>query len=62
MVKYDAKTSQALLTVQFDDFFPDPHGLAMKDGVLYACDAGIHPGWDDDISTAHGYICRVEIS
>jgi len=30
--------------------------------VLYTCDAGIHPGWDDDISPAHGYICRIEIA
>ena len=61
LIKYDAATARPLEIVEFAEFFPDPHGLATKDGVLYTCDAGIHPGWDDDISTAHGYICRVEI-
>ena len=33
---------------------PDPHGLAMLDGKLYFCDAGIHPGWDSDKSPHTG--------
>jgi hypothetical protein len=61
LIKYDAATARPLEIVEFAEFFPDPHGLAIKDGVLYTCDAGIHPGWEDDVSTAHGYICRVEI-
>ena len=35
------------------DFVPnscDPHGLAMFDGKLIGCDAGIHPGWPNNDS------------
>jgi hypothetical protein len=48
--------------VEFDDIYPDPHGLAAKDGVLYTCDAGMHPGWKDYTSTASGYICRIDMA
>lgn len=61
LIKYDAETGRALEAVQFADLYPEPHGLAMKDGVMYTCDAGIHPGWPDNHSTASGYICRMEI-
>jgi hypothetical protein len=61
LIKYDVATALPLEIVEFDERYPDPHGLAIKDGVLYTCDAGIHPGWEDDISTAHGYVCRIEI-
>ena len=61
LVKYDAATGRTLETVQFPELYPDPHGLAMKDGVMYTCDAGIHPGWPDNQSTAAGYICRVDM-
>ncbi len=61
LIKYDVASARPLEIVEFDERYPDPHGLAMKDGVLYTCDAGIHPGWEDDISTAHGYVCRIEI-
>jgi hypothetical protein len=60
--KYDATTARLLETVLFDELYPDPHGLAIKDGTMYTCDAGIHPGWQDDVSTAHGYVCRIDIS
>jgi hypothetical protein len=62
LIKYEAATGRTLETVRFDERFPDPHGLALKDGVLYTCDAGIHPGWADEISTATGYVCRIEIT
>lgn len=61
LIKYDAATGRVLETVQFDEAYPDPHGLAFKDGVMYTCDAGIHPGWQENVSPTHGYICRVEI-
>jgi sugar lactone lactonase YvrE len=61
LIRYEAATGRPLETVQFPERFPDPHGLAVKDGVLYTCDAGIHPGWRDEISTATGYVCRIEL-
>jgi hypothetical protein len=59
--KYDASTGRLLETVVFNELYPDPHGLAIKDGVMYTCDAGIHPGWEENVSSAHGYVCRVDI-
>jgi sugar lactone lactonase YvrE len=61
LIRFDAATGRPMETVEFDELYPDPHGLAMKDGVLYTCDAGLHPGWQDDISTAHGYVCRIDL-
>ena len=46
IVKMDAKTGATLEIIQLAAGDPDPHGLAMHDGHLYFCDAGIHPGWD----------------
>ena len=61
LIKYEAATGKPLETVQFDELYPDPHGLALREGTLYTCDAGIHPGWPDNKSPASGYICRIEI-
>jgi hypothetical protein len=62
LIKYDGTTGRPLQIVEFDDIYPDPHGLAVKDGVLYTCDAGMHPGWKDYTSTASGYICRIDLA
>ena len=45
------------------DFVPnssDPHGLAMHDGALISCDAGIHPGWPNNDSPTSGWIFRID--
>ena len=34
----------------------------MHEGVLYSCDAGIHPGWSDDQTASRGYVFRVDLS
>jgi hypothetical protein len=62
LVHYDASNGKVIETVEFAERYPDPHGLAIKNGVLYTSDAGLHPGWPDLISPASGYICRIEIS
>ena len=59
--KYDAESGRLLETVQFAPTDPDPHGLAWHDGALYSCDAGIHPGWDDNKSPTHSYIFRIDL-
>jgi sugar lactone lactonase YvrE len=59
--RYDAATGQLLETVRFDESDADPHGLAIHDGALYSCDAGIHPGWAENKSPAHGYIFRIDL-
>ena len=59
-IQYDAATGRTLSTVQFEKGMSDPHGLAWYNGALYSSDAGIHPGWPDDISPTHGYIFRID--
>jgi len=61
IVKMDVKTGATLEIVQIAAGDPDPHGLAMVNGKLYFCDAGIHPGWDRDKSPHTGWICRVDL-
>ena len=61
LVKIDAKTGATVETIQLNAGDPDPHGLAMVNGKLYFCDAGIHPGWDRDKSPSTGWICRVDV-
>jgi hypothetical protein len=60
MAKYDAATGKLLETVSFDSPDFDPHGLTIKDGVMYTCDAAIHPGWKDGTSKGSGYVGRIE--
>jgi hypothetical protein len=38
----------------------DPHGLAMHEGKLISCDAGIHPGWSDNESPSAGWIFQID--
>jgi len=60
LIQYDAATGRTLSTAAFDKTMSDPHGLAWYNGVLYSSDAGIHPGWEDDVSPTHGYIFRID--
>jgi len=50
-----------LETAQFAETDSDPHGLAWHNGVLYSCDAGIHPGWPENKSPTHGSIFRIDL-
>jgi hypothetical protein len=59
--KYDGKTGQLLMTVDFAPGSCDPHGLDWHDGKLVSCDAGIHPGWKGLESPHSGYIFSIEI-
>jgi hypothetical protein len=61
LIQYDAQTGRTLSTAQFAKTDSDPHGLAWHNGVLYSCDAGIHPGWPDDISPTHGYVFTIDL-
>ncbi len=61
IVKMDAKTGATLEIIQLQAGDPDPHGIALHEGHLYFCDAGIHPGWDRDKSPSTGWVCRVDV-
>lgn len=61
LVKYDAATGRVLETAEFVPGSSDPHGLAMHDGALISCDAGIHPGWPNYDSPTTGWIFRIDL-
>jgi hypothetical protein len=61
LIKYEVETGRTLEVARFGEMDPDPHGLAWHDGVLYSCDAGIHPGWPENKSPTHGYIFRIDL-
>jgi hypothetical protein len=60
LVKYEAATGRVLETAEFEPGSSDPHGLAMHDGALISCDAGIHPGWPVNDSPTSGWIFRID--
>ena len=59
--KYDGKTGQLLMTVDFAPGSSDPHGLVFHNGRLVSCDAGLHPGWTGTESPTAGAIFSIEI-
>lgn len=60
--KYDATSGRLLEIVDFAPDSADPHGLAMHNGKLLSCDAGIHPGWPNFDSPDSGYIFEIGIA
>ena len=62
LVRYEAATGRVLETVDFEPNSADPHGLAMHDGALLSCDAGIHPGWQVNDSPTSEWIFRIDIA
>jgi len=59
--KYNGKTGQLVMVVDFEPGQCDPHGLVWHDGHLVSCDAGIHPGWKANESPTSGYIFRIDL-
>ena len=60
LVKYDAETGRVVEMAEFLPGSCDPHGLAMHDGALISCDAGIHPRWPNNDSPTSGWIFRID--
>jgi hypothetical protein len=61
LVKYDAATGQLLETAEFVEGSADPHGLAMHNGSLISCDAGVGPpGFELSHSPNSGYIFQID--
>jgi hypothetical protein len=58
--KYHAETGKLLETVDFVPGSADPHGLAVHNGTLISCDAGIHPDWPNYDSPTHGTVFAIE--
>src|SRR5579863_721393 len=61
LVRYEAATGKVLETADFAPGSCDPHGLAMHDGSLISCDAGIHPGWPPNDSPSTGWIFKIDL-
>ena len=59
-IRYDAATGRVLETADFEPASCDPHGLAMHEGALISCDAGIHPGWPVNDSPTAGWIFHID--
>jgi hypothetical protein len=60
--KYDATSGKLLEIVDFAPGSSDPHGLAVHDGKLISCDAGIHPGWPNNDSPTSGYVFEIDLA
>jgi streptogramin lyase len=58
--KYNAETGELLESVEFVSGSADPHGLEIYDGVMYTCDAGIHPNWPTNDSPHAGFVLRID--
>ena len=61
LVRYDAATGKVQETVEFVPNSCDPHGLAMHEGKLIGCDAGIHPNWPNNESPTAGWIFQIDL-
>ena len=61
LMKYDARTGVLLETAEFIDGTADPHGLAMRNGKLISCDAGVGPpGFERTGSPNAGWIFQID--
>jgi len=56
--KLDAKTGKILEILKLAPQDPDPHGLALHEGNLYYCDAGLTA---TTAGGAAGYVCRIDL-
>ena len=56
--KLDAETGKILEIQKISPQDPDPHGLALHNGNLYYCDAGLTA---TSAGSAAGYICRIDL-
>ena len=60
LMKYDAQTGALLETAEFLDGTADAHGLAMHNGKLISCDAGVGPpGFEGTGSPSAGYVFEI---
>jgi hypothetical protein len=60
LMKYSATTGQLLETAEFEDGTADAHGLAMHNGKLISCDAGVGPpGFEGTGSPSAGYVFEI---
>ena len=63
LMKYDAQTGQLLETAEFLEGTADAHGLAMHNGKLISCDAGVGPpGFEGTGSPSAGYVFEINFA
>jgi hypothetical protein len=61
LVRYELATGRVVEVVEFLNQSCDPHGLALWDGKLISCDAGIHPGWPNRDSPTAGWVFQIDL-
>lgn len=60
LVRYELATGRVQEVVDFLPGSCDPHGLALYNGKLISCDAGIHPNWPNRDSPTAGWIFQID--
>lgn len=60
LVRYELATGKVQEVVDFLPGSCDPHGLALHNGKLISCDAGIHPKWPNRDSPSAGWIFQID--
>jgi hypothetical protein len=60
--RYDATSGKLLEIVDLVPGAADPHGLAIHNGKLISCDAGIHPGWVKFDSPTSGTVFEIDLT
>ena len=61
LVRHDLETGRVLEIIELVPGSSDPHGLAVYNGKLISCDAGIHPGWPNNDSPTAGWIFQIDL-
>jgi len=57
--KIEGKSGKVLEIVKISSTDPDPHGMCIRDGYMYYCDAGLT---ESSAGSAPGYVCRFRLS
>jgi hypothetical protein len=60
--KIDPESGRVLEVYTLEPTDPDPHGMCLKDGYVYYCDAGLGGGRTPSKGTSPQYICRFPLN
>jgi hypothetical protein len=60
--KIDPESGRVLEVYTLDPTDPDPHGMCLKDGYVYYCDAGLGGGRTPSKGTSPQMICRFPLN
>jgi hypothetical protein len=61
-VKMDPDSGQALQVITLAPTDPDPHGMCIRNGYMYYCDAGLGGGRETSPGSAPAFVCRFSLT